>query len=416
MNNYALFVNPLYPVEAEAFRRKVHQFLADHLPNGWAGIGAITQRHEADAFVAAWRETLYRNGLLGVAWPTEYGGAGLTKLEQVILVEEFAKAGVPSMGYNDTFSIKMLGNTLLRWGTEEQKRRLLPRIVSGEDLWCQGYSEPEAGSDLASLRTTAVLDGGLWVIDGQKLWTSRAQDANWIFVLARTNRAAPRHRGISFLLVPLDQPGIEIRPIRALSGESEFNEVFFNSATTAAENIVGGVDNGWAVAMTLLGHERGEEAAINPILFRAELDRLIELARSNGANADAVTRDRLADAYARVETMRYLGLRTLTSVLGGSADVGASASISKLYWSEYHQRVTALALRVMGADAMVTDGRLPLRSFRTDDPGAPNTSGSWLGAFYNATAGTIYAGASEIQRNILAESVLGLPKEPAAKP
>ena len=409
-------MDPSYPVEAETFRSGVRRFLAEHLPDGWAGIGAISGRGDADAFVSGWRETLYRNGLLGVAWPKEYGGAGMTKLEQVVLVEEFAQAGVPSMGYNDTFSIKMLGNTLLRWGTEEQKQWFLPRILSGADLWCQGYSEPEAGSDLAALRTKAVLRDGRWVIDGQKLWTSRAREASWVFVLARTDPTAPRHRGISFLLVPLEQPGVEIRPIRALSGESEFNEVFFNGATTDAANIVGGVDNGWTVAMTLLGHERGEEAAINPILFRAELDRLIDLARENGAISDPVVRDRLADAYARVETMRFLGLRTLTEVLSGNADVGAAASVSKLYWSEYHQRVTELALHVMGADAMVTEGRLPLPAYRTDDPGAPNTSGSWLGAFYNATAGTIYAGASEVQRNILGESVLGLPKEPAGKP
>ncbi len=173
-------------------------------------------------------------GCSGVAWPQEFGGAGLGKVEQVVLVEELARAGVPSMGYNDTFGIKMLGNTLLHWGTEEQKRRFLPRILSGEDRWCQGYSEPGAGSDLASLGTKARLDRDRWVIDGQKLWTSRAREANWIFLLARTDPDAPAHRGISFLLVPLDQPGIEVRPIRSLSGDSEFNEVFFDGAVTAS--------------------------------------------------------------------------------------------------------------------------------------------------------------------------------------
>jgi alkylation response protein AidB-like acyl-CoA dehydrogenase len=407
-------MDPQHSAQAEHFRSGVRAFLTEHLPTGWRGIGAIADRKEADEFVDRWRAILFENGYLGVSWPTEYGGAGLSKLEQVVLIEEFVRAGVPSMGYNDTFGIKMLGNTLLRWGTDAQKEWFLPRILSGEDRWCQGYSEPGAGSDLAALRTTATLDGDHWVIEGQKLWTSRAREGNWIFLLARTDPSAPRHKGISFLLVPLDQPGVEIRPITAISGESEFNEVFFDGAVTPATNIVGEVNNGWTVAMTLLGHERGEEAATNPILFRAEFDRLLELAHSSGAATEAVIRDRLADAYIRVETMRLLGMRILTGVLQGDGRLGPEASISKLYWSEYHRRLTELALDVLGADALVTDGRLPLRAFRTDDPGAPNTSGSWLGAWYNATAGTIYAGSSEVQRNILGESVLGLPKEPAS--
>src|SRR3954453_14791542 len=220
-------MDPRHSQQAEAFRATVRAFLRENLPDDWRGIGAITCRDDADRFVEKWREVLWRYGMLGLSWPKEFGGGGLGKLEQVVLVEELASAGVPSMGYNDTFGIKMLGNTLLHWGTEEQKRRFLPRILSGEDRWCQGYSEPGAGSDLASLRTTARLDGDRWVINGQKLWTSRAREANWIFLLARTNPQAAQHRGISFLLVPLDQEGIEIRPIRSLSGDSEFNEVFF---------------------------------------------------------------------------------------------------------------------------------------------------------------------------------------------
>jgi alkylation response protein AidB-like acyl-CoA dehydrogenase len=314
------------------------------------------------------------------------------------------------MGYNDTFSIKMLGGTLLRWGTEAQKRWFLPRILSGEDRWCQGFSEPGSGSDLASLSTRAVLDGDRWVIDGQKVWTSRAREANWIFLLARTNREARKHAGITFLLVDMRQPGIEVRPIRALSGESEFNEVFLTGATTPVDHVVGNVDQGWAVTTTLLGLERGEEAATNPILFRAELDRLVALARERGRTADPPVRQRLADAHARCEIMRFLGLRILTGVLSGDGTLGPEASISKLYWSEYHRVITELALDVLGPDAMVAKGRGPLRAYRTDDPGAPNTTGSWIGAFYNATAGTIYAGTSEVQRNIVGESVLGLPR------
>lgn len=404
-------MDPRHRAEAELFRKRIRAFLDDNLPEGWHGIGAITDRDEADAFVASWRSTLAANRLLGVAWPTEYGGAGLSKLEQVVLIEELARAGVPAMGYNDTFGIKMLGGTLLQWGTEDQKRYFLPRILSGEDRWCQGFSEPGSGSDLASLSTRAVLDGDRWVIDGQKLWTSRAREANRMFLLARTDPAAPKHRGITFLLVDMHQPGVEVRPITAMSGESEFNEVFFSGATTPSDHVVGEVDGGWAVASTLLGLERGEEAATNPILFRAELDRLLALARERGAADDPVIRDRLADLHARCEVMRYLGLRILTGVLS-TGTLGAESSISKLYWSEYHQRAASLALDVLGAAAMVVEGRGPLRAYRTDDPGAANTSGSWIGTAYNAVAGTIYAGTSEVQRTIIGESVLGLPREP----
>jgi alkylation response protein AidB-like acyl-CoA dehydrogenase len=399
-----------YPPDADAFRARVRSFLDAQLPPSWSGLGALP-RPEAEAFVERWRQVLFEQGLLGVAWPKEYGGAGLTPLEQVVLVEELARRGVPAMAPNDTFSIKMVGNTLVRWGSEEQKRRFLPRILSGEDRWCQGYSEPGAGSDLAGLSTRAVMDGDEWALDGQKVWTSRAREANWMFALARTDPTAPKHRGITFFLVPMGQPGVTVRPIRMLSGESEFNEVFLTGARTAAKNVVGPVNGGWAVAQTLLGHERGEEAAINPVLFRAELDRLCALARSNGRSCDPVVRERLAACYARVEIMRFLGYRILTGVLRSGA-LGPEASIAKLYWSEYHRDVTRLALEVLGADALVVEGRLPLRAYRADDPGAPNTTASWAGAFYNAVAGTIYAGTSEVQRNILAESVLGLPREP----
>ena len=404
-------MDPRHTEGAEAFRDRVREFLADNLPPDWRGIGAIADRDEADQFVEEWRAVLATNGFLAVSWPKEYGGGGFSKLEQVVLVEELARSGVPAMGYNDTFGIKMLGNTLLAWGTEEQKRWFLPRILSGEDRWCQGFSEPGSGSDLASLSTKAVVDGDRWVIDGQKVWTSRAREADHIFLLARTDQRVAKHHGITFLLVDMRQPGVEVRPIRAMSGESEFNEVFLSGATTPLDHVVGPVNEGWKVATTLLGLERGEEAATNPILFRAELDRLVELARCRGRTSDRVVRDRLADLHIRCEIMRFLGLRILTDVLGDGV-MGAEASTSKLYWSEYHQRVATVALDVLGADAMLVDGRPPLRAYRTDDPGALNTTGSWIGAMYNSTAGTIYAGTSEVQRNILGEKILGLPREP----
>jgi alkylation response protein AidB-like acyl-CoA dehydrogenase len=396
-----------YPAEVEAFRDEVRAVLAEELPPGWSGIGAVTERAAAEDFTRQWRATMHRRGLLGITWPERYGGRGLSRVHQVVLVEELAKAGLTFGEHTDLFGIKMLGNTLLRWGSEEQKQRFLPRILSGADRWCQGYSEPGAGSDLAALQTRAEVVDGSWVINGQKIWTSVAHQANWIFLLARTDPSAPRHRGISFILCPLDQPGIEIRPIRQLGGGADFNEVFFTDARSPVENVVGPVDGGWSVAMSLLGHERGEEAATNPILFRAELDRLFGLARERGRDQDPSIRQRLAWCYGRVEIMRYLGYRILAQAEGG--ELGAAASVSKLFWSEYHVKATELALDIEGLSGLVPEGRAPLRAVRTDDPGAPNSTGSWLGAFLNARAGTIYAGSSEIQRNIIAERVLGLP-------
>jgi alkylation response protein AidB-like acyl-CoA dehydrogenase len=403
-------VDPRYPQAAEEYREKVRAFLGEHLPAGWKGIGALDHA-SARAFSAEWRRVLYENRLLALSWPREYGGAGLSPLEQVVVAEEFYRAGVPTGGPNDDFSIQMVGNTILQWGTEEQKRYYLPRALSGEHVWCQGYSEPGAGSDLANLGTRAVLDGDEWVINGQKIWTSMAHVANWIFVLARTDPEATKHKGISFLLVPMDQPGVEVRPIRMMTGWSEFNETFFTDARTPRGNVVGAVNGGWAVAMTLLGYERGEAAATFPIMFRAELDRLVDLARQTGASADPVIRQRLADCYARVEIMRYLGMRTLTKFLAGG-EPGPAESSFKLYWSEYHKVVTELAVDVLGPAALTPSGRTPL-SFRADDVGAPNDSASWVTTFLMSRAGTIYAGSSQIQRNIVGEMVLGLPKEPA---
>jgi alkylation response protein AidB-like acyl-CoA dehydrogenase len=400
-----------YPPEAEEFRATLRQFLAVHLPPDWQGIGTL-DRDDAEAFSLRWRRVLYENGLLGVAWPKEYGGGGRTKLEQVVLAEEFARARVPLGRVTDTTSVKMLGNTLLRWGTEEQKQRFVPRILSGEDVWVQGYSEPEAGSDLAGLRLRADRDGAEWVINGQKTWTSRGAEGNWIFLLARTDHDAAKNRGITFLLCPIDIPGVEVRPIKTLTGDAEFCEVFFTDARIPIENVVGEVNGGWAVATSLLGYERGEEAATNPILFRAELDRIVGLARDHGCADDPVIRDRLAWCYTKVETMRFLGYRILTQYLRDGV-LGPEASISKLFWSEYHQHAVDLALAIMGADALVRSGRRPYKHFRTDEPGAENSTNSWIDVFLlNARSGTVYAGTSEVQRNIIAETILGLPREP----
>jgi alkylation response protein AidB-like acyl-CoA dehydrogenase len=401
-----------YPPDVESFRREVQAILAAELPEDFSGLGSITDDDEAHEWAERWRAILHRNRLIGVTWPGEYGGRGLSRLHQVALVEELARAGVPFGMPRDAFSVKMLANTLLAWGTAEQRRRFLPGIASGDEKWCQGFSEPGAGSDLASLTTRAVLDGEEWVINGQKIWTSHAYEADWIFALCRTDPDAPKHKGISFLLIPCDQPGVEIRRIRQLTGRSDFCEVFFTDARTRADLVVGPVGGGWDVAKTLLGFERGEEAATNPILFRAELDRLIALAQLHGVASDPVIRRRLAECLMQVEVMRYLGYRILTSV-AKNGKPGPESSISKLYWSEYHQKAANLALDILGAQALIPAGRAPLRDYRTDDPGVPPTStASWQGTWGNAICGTIYAGASEVQRNILAETILGLPREP----
>ncbi|MEO5723109.1 MAG: acyl-CoA dehydrogenase family protein [Ilumatobacteraceae bacterium] len=403
-------MQPTYTPEAEAYREKVQAFLAEKLPTNWGGIGKLQGVALTD-FVREWRKTLFDGGYLAPGWPVQYGGGGLSALEQVILAEEFAKAGVPTGGPNDVFGIQMLGNTLLQWGTDEQKQRYLPRILSGADVWCQGYSEPNAGSDLSNVGLKAELDGDQWVLNWQKIWTSAGHLADHIFTLARTDPDAPRHKGISFLLVGMRQPGIEVRPIKMISGESEFNEVFYTDATTPKEEVVGGLNNGWAVAMTLLGFERGEAAATVPIRFRAELDRLLKLATERGLNNDPIIRQRLAQAYIKVQIMRYNGMRVLTQFLHGHHP-GPDGAISKLYWSEYHKIVTELAVDILGADALTPTGRHPSSAFQADDAGAPNSSASWVGTFLNARAGTIYAGSSQIQRNIIGEMVLGLPKEP----
>ena len=300
-----------------------------------------------------------------------------------------------------------------KWGSEEQKKHYLPRILSGEDTWCQGYSEPDAGSDLGNLGTRAVLDGDEWIMNGQKIWTSAGHLADHIFVLCRTDAEAPKHKGISFLLCDMRQPGVEVRPIKMISGQSEFNEVFFTERACPKDNVIGGVNNGWAVAMTLLGFERGEAAAVNAIGFRGELDKLMTLAKERGVTDDPIIRQRLASAQTKVEIMRYFGYKALTNFLHGKQP-GPDVSIGKLFWSQYHQEITELSVDILGPDALVPTGAGPQTAFGVDRPGSPNDSANWVGVFYNARAGTIYAGTSQVQKGIVGEQILGLPKEPRA--
>jgi alkylation response protein AidB-like acyl-CoA dehydrogenase len=399
-----------YPAQATDYRTKVRAFLDANLPKDWKGIGALNHA-DAAVWTEQWRKKLSAEGLLAITWPKEYGGQGLSHVEALVLAEEFARAGVPEGGPNDAFGIGMLGNTMIAIGTEEQKRHFLPRVLSGDDRWCQGYSEPAAGSDLGNLGCRAVLDGDEWVINGQKIWTSAGHLANYIFVLARTAPDEVKHRGITFMLVDMRQPGIEVRPIKMMSGDSEFNEVFFTDVRCPKENVLGEVNGGWMVAMALLGNERGAGAVVSSISFRGELDKLTQLAKEKGMTHDPHIRQRLTKAHTKVEIMRFLGYRVLTSFMKGHQP-GPDASIGKLWWSEYHKEVTELAVDILGADALVPVGQTPHTAFTTDSPGSPNDSANWVGVFLNARAGTIYAGTSQVQRNIVGEQVLGLPKEP----
>ncbi|MDH4143811.1 MAG: acyl-CoA dehydrogenase family protein [Acidimicrobiia bacterium] len=403
-------MDPRYSPEAEQYRSHVRDFLAANLPAGWSGLGALESAERRD-FVGRWRQLLAAERLLAVAWPREYGGSGLSLIERTVLAEEFTKAGVPLGNDNDIFSIGMLGHTLIEWGTPEQKDHFLPRILSGEHVWCQGYSEPNSGSDLASLATRAELDGDEWVINGQKIWTSQGHNANWIFVLCRTAPDERKHKGISFLLCPLDQPGIEVRPIVNAANHHDFNEVFFTDARAAAANVVGGVNNGWTVANTLLAYERGDDATVIGLRHRDEWDRLVAAARERGRLDDATIRQRLAHAYCKVEIMRYQGMRLITDSLRGYHQ-GPESSLNKLLWSHYHQALTELALDVIGVEATTLDGRDAATGVGVDDLGSPFSTRGWFTTFMGARPGTIYSGSSEIQRNIVGERVLGLPREP----
>ncbi|MER5432681.1 acyl-CoA dehydrogenase family protein [Streptomyces sp. NPDC002588] len=347
-----------------------------------------------------WERTLGAAGWIGLGWPEGgYGNRTATLTQQVAWAEEYARSGAPPRSGH--IGENLLAPTLLAHGTDEQKARFLPPIAAGAELWCQGYSEPGAGSDLAGVRTRAELapDGQTYRLTGQKIWTSLAHEADWCFVLARTDPASTRHRGLTFLLVPMDQPGrIEVRPIRQLTGTSEFNEVFFEGAHARVEHVVGAVGDGWRVAMSLLGFERGVSTLAQQIGFAAELGRVVRTAVATGAADDPVVRDRLVRLWAELRTMRWNALRTL----GGSGGPGAP-SVAKLLWAGWHQRLGEVAVQVRGAAA--TAGP-------TDwTPSAPYELDETQHLFLFSRADTIYGGSDQIQRTIIAERVLGLPRE-----
>ncbi len=387
------------PLEESAFRDEVRQWLADHLVGEFAahrGVGSPTDDTAWDVRIA-WEKELAAGGWLGLTWPTEYGGRGASLAQEIVFETEYARSAAPARVNSQ--ALDLLGPTLLAFGSEEQKRRFLPRILSVDDVWGQGFSEPEAGSDIASVKCRAKLDGDQWVIDGQKVWTTFGQHADWLYVVCRTHPdLSLRHKGLTMLLVPVNQPGVEIRPIANLAGSGEFSECFFTGARTDADLVVGAVDDGWRVVMGTLGMERG--AALIPIqlAMEREVQEVIANARASGALKDPRTRQRIADAYIATRLMRATNLRVVTSLVNGNNDAEAAATTSKLFASLAHQRLGELAMDVEGPAAQILSAALPGGlSF------AQRT-------FLLSRAETIYGGTSEIQRNIISERVLGLPR------
>jgi len=387
----------------EQFRRDIREWLAGNLTGRFAALldaGGPGREHEAHAERLAWNRHLAAAGWTCLGWPPEHGGRGATLAQQVIFYEEYARSRAPArVGY---LGEELLGPTLIAFGTPAQQRRFLQPIKAVEELWCQGYSEPGAGSDLAAVSTSARLvkgegeAGGEWVITGQKVWTSLAAEADWCFVLARTEPGSRRGAGLSYLLVPMRQQGVTVRPIRQPTCTSEFNEVFFDDARTHASLVVGEVGDGWRVARATLAIERGVATLGQQVGFERELRRLVELARQTGASGDPLLRDRLARAWIGLEALRAHALRTLAA---GPAGPGAATgpSVLKLLWSRWHQDLGELAMDVLGAPSMVARG-------------APYDLDDWQRLFLFSRADTIYGGSDEIQRTIIAERALGLPR------
>ncbi|MCB0931915.1 MAG: acyl-CoA dehydrogenase family protein [Mycobacterium sp.] len=378
-------------IAVEEFRAEVRQWLCDNLVGDYAalkGLGGPGREHEAFEERLAWNRHLAAAGLTCLGWPVEHGGRGLSVAHRVAFYEEYAKADAPDKVNH--LGEELLGPTLIAYGTAAQQKRFLPAIRDVAELWCQGYSEPGAGSDLANVSTSAVRDGPHWVINGQKVWTSLAHWARWCFVLARNGKGSKGHAGLSYLLVPLNQPGVEIRPIVQLTGDSEFNEVFFTDARTDADLVVGEPGDGWRVAMATLMFERGVSTLGQQIRYARELSGVVELAKRNGAVDDPVIRERLTRSWAGLQTMRSYAMATMDHESPGQDNV------SKLLWANWHRDLGELAFEVKGKAGLVL---------------AEGEFDEWQRLFLFSRADTIYGGSNEIQRNIIAERVLGLPRE-----
>jgi alkylation response protein AidB-like acyl-CoA dehydrogenase len=382
---------------ATAFRDELRQWLEANRPDELIGVEDERAAFGNAPGVNAWAEKLAAAGYMCVSWPKEFGGRGLTGLEVAVMNEEFSRAGVPRVtrGMGEW----LVGPSIIVWGTDEQKARFLPRIIDGTDRYCQGFSEPDAGSDLASLTTRGVVDGDEVVITGQKVWTSGAHVANMMFCLCRTDPDAPKHRGISYVLTPMFKPdgssnGFDLRPIKQMTGQAHFTETFITEARAPLANVIGGLHNGWRVTMTTLGNERGGTATTQHVQHTRIFWDAVEMTRKYGRDTDPIVRQQLAWAFTHCEIMRFQGLRLLSEV-AARKEPGPASSINKMFWSEYSRRFAETVVNIRGADSMVTADK-------------------WESNFLSTRSVTIWGGTAEVQRNIVGERVLGLPKEPGA--
>jgi alkylation response protein AidB-like acyl-CoA dehydrogenase len=388
--------------DQDAFRQRVRTWLAANIPDDWTKFGlSEVPRPEAYAFLRKWQATLYDAGFIGVTWPKEYGGQGLTFVEEMILHQEMALQKSPPM--LNVLGVGMAGPTIIAYGTEEQKKRYPAKILSCEEIWCQGYSEPNAGSDLASLQTRAVKDGEHWVINGQKVWTSLAHIADWMMLLARTDPDAPKHKGITYFLLDMKTPGVTVKPLKQLTGDAEFNEVFFDNVRVHESRVLGGVNNGWAVGLTTLMYERLALGFGLQVRLRISVDQLVDMARRMEKNGRSVTKDpvmrqKLAQLWIDTESLKYTGARAVTRLLKGELP-GPEASAGKMMWVETHQRLQELAMEIQGPYSQLARGAA-----------AAIDGGVWQYSFLRSRANSIEGGTTEIQKNIIGERVLGLPK------
>jgi alkylation response protein AidB-like acyl-CoA dehydrogenase len=386
----------------EAFRQELASWLGANLrEDRTASRLRALPEEQALAARREWERALGAAGWLGVSWPTQYGGRGATAMEEVIYREELLRADAPQV--LDVLGLSLVGPTIIDAGTDEQKRRFLPPMLRGDAVWCQGFSEPNAGSDLAGLQTRAARDGDDWLINGQKIWSSQAHYAGWCALLARSDPDAPKHKGISFFLVDMRSPGVSVRPIRQISGESEFNEVFFDNVRVPGDNVLGEVHGGWAVANRLLAYERGVITMEMLAGYQATWEQLRDHARAAGRDGarladDPRVRERLAAAYVDIQLMRLANLRYITRYMRGEPP-GAETSYMKLYWAATEQGLYDLALALAGPAGLAMPG----------SPRAP-ADGDWVSRYFLSRAATVYGGTQDIQRTIIAERVFGLPR------
>jgi alkylation response protein AidB-like acyl-CoA dehydrogenase len=390
-----------FSAEDEKFREEVAAWLKANLVGEFEQLkfrGGPGDEHMFPEERKKWEQKLAEGGWTCVGWPKEYGGRGCSIEQQVIFNEEYARAGAP--GHVGHIGEGLAGPTIIAFGSEAQKQKYLPGIVAGKELWCQGYSEPGAGSDLANVKTKARFDEekGKWIINGQKVWTSLAHESDYVFVIARTDPDSIAHKGLGFFLMKMDQPGIEVRGIEQLTGTSEFNEVFFDDAECDATDIVGAPGDGWKVAMGLLGFERGVSTLGQQMQFQNELNQIIAIAKENGAAQDPVIRQRIAEAHAGLKIMRYNSMRTLSADVGDGA-LQKEALMYKLFWATWHRDLGELAMDVMGPEAEILEG-------------GPYELTRLQSMYLFVRSDTIYGGTNQIQRNIIAERGLGMPREP----